>query len=587
MKPKLLLFSILFVTAQFVMGQSLIYEDFTNTTFPPAGWTIDAHAANWGRVMTANAGAVAPELRLNWSPQFNAATHFISPSLNTSGYTSLTLSFYQYVDDYAGGYTIGVATRAGGGTWNNAWQLTVSGAVGPQFKVIEIATNDVGSSDFQICFFFSGDSYNLNFWYIDNIKLNVSVDRDAAMSKVNVPVYNEGVAPVKGTFINLGLNSITSADVVWQIDQGNLNLTSFNSLNVPFGNSYIFTCTQQLNLTPGIYDLKVWIENINGGGPDLDPTNDTVFQTIHVASQSVDRRPFFEEFTSSTCPPCATFNSTVFNPFLEQHDGEMTLVKYQMNWPAPGDPYFTLEGQTRRYFYGVSYVPDLYIDGLQTATTSAGVNNGFNASLAKASFMDISATHSIESNMVSGHVDVMSHVTGDLSIFVAIVEKITTGNVGSNGETEFHHVMMKMAPTDYGTPVSLIDCETASVDYSVDMSGTFVEEMSDLMVAVWVQDTVRKEVFQSAYSELQTGLPFMPSIAQIKAYPNPSDGVVFLSGITEINEVVVYNNVGNVVDKKTNLRSNRVDLGTLPNGLYILRIDSKEGIKTARVNIMR
>ncbi|MEZ5197672.1 MAG: hypothetical protein R2764_15170 [Bacteroidales bacterium] len=33
----------------------------------------------------------------------------------------------------------------------------------------------------------------------------------------------------------------------------------------------------------------------------------------------------------------------------------MTLVKYQMNWPGVGDPYYT-EGGAERNYYGVSWV---------------------------------------------------------------------------------------------------------------------------------------------------------------------------------------------------------------------------------------
>jgi len=29
-------------------------------------------------------------------------------------------------------------------------------------------------------------------------------------------------------------------------------------------------------------------------------------------------------------------------------------------------------------------------------------------------------------------------------VHIAVVEKVTTENIGGNGETEFHHVMMKM-----------------------------------------------------------------------------------------------------------------------------------------------
>ncbi len=48
--------------------------------------------------------------------------------------------------------------------------------------------------------------------------------------------------------------------------------------------------------------------------------------------------------------------------FWHDNPGEYSLIKYQMNWPGNGDPYYTEEGGVRRDYYGVSSVPDLYIN---------------------------------------------------------------------------------------------------------------------------------------------------------------------------------------------------------------------------------
>ena len=75
MKKIYSLFLFVFISS-ILAAQPLFTVDFSGG-YPPAGWSIDLQAGNWSAVNSANAGGTAPELRLNWSPQFNNTTHFI------------------------------------------------------------------------------------------------------------------------------------------------------------------------------------------------------------------------------------------------------------------------------------------------------------------------------------------------------------------------------------------------------------------------------------------------------------------------------------------------------------------------------
>ena len=74
-----------------INAQTLLDVNFSGG-YPPAGWTIDAQPGNWSAVSSANAGGTAPELRFNYSPTFTGLSHFISPSVNTTGQTTVTIS---------------------------------------------------------------------------------------------------------------------------------------------------------------------------------------------------------------------------------------------------------------------------------------------------------------------------------------------------------------------------------------------------------------------------------------------------------------------------------------------------------------
>jgi hypothetical protein len=296
----------------------------------------------------------------------------------------------------------------------------------------------------------------------------------------------------------------------------------------------------------------------------------------------------FEEFTSSTCPPCATFNTNVFTPFAAAHNDEMSYVKYQMYWPSPGDPYYTPEGGVRQEYYGVSGVPNLFTDGMQTSTTSAGVNNAFSNSLDSPAFMDLSVYHAIDGDSVFVNLDIIPHISGELVAYIIVFENITTGNVGNNGETEFHHVMMKMIPDAYGTIVTLTDGETTSISGNADMSTTFVEEMDDLGVVVFVQEVSSKIIFQSAYSqESFVGLPDINMKNEVMVFPNPSDGQIRFSETIEKADVSVFNIYGQEISRINSFSGNMIDLRDLPVGNYILRIEGSNMRQVQAISIVK
>lgn len=584
MKRKLLLLSSFLVFTFFSQAQTLLTENFSDTLMPPDGWVIDAHADNWTARLSANAGGVAPEARFYYGPSFNATSRLISPEIVTTGITDLTLSFRHFLDDFNGvGYNLQVQTRAQGGPWNIAWTVSPTGNIGPEMKVIHINTNDVGSSTFQFAIVFTGNSYNLDNWYIDDIELAVSMDLDVAMSAITIPRFSMGDSPVTGILINKGLQELQSVDINYQIDEGDVTVEPLSGLGLALGETAEFSFTEPLALEPGTYMIRMWVSNANGMGDDDDPGNDTLLLDLYVASTSVERRPMFEEFTSSTCSPCANFNSTVFNPFIEEHGPEITLVKYQMSWPSPGDPYYTEEGGERRMYYGVSFVPDLYTDGYQTTTDEPGVIEAFAGSLTNPAFMDLSAYHVMDGTEITVHLDIVPYISVQVTAYIAVFEYMTVMNTGNNGETEFHHVMMKMIPDAFGTTLTLVDGEMSSIEGSADMSLTFTEEMDDLGVAVFVQDPVSKQIFQSAYSvESMVGFKDDNTMAKVSVYPNPSGGVLHLTGLQETVNISIYNVHGQLAGKMNAFSGNVLDLNYLPAGYYILRVQGeKAGIEKA------
>ncbi len=502
MKKNLLILFGLFLSFG-VSAQVLLQQDFSSGAMPPSGWMIMGNMANWSNSATNTASGTIPEMKVSNTPSFNSSMRIISQQVNTTGLTQVIIRFKHMYDhaDGGGSFTIGLDTRSSNGAWSNVWSKVATADVSAETVTVMVNNANVGSASFQFSLTVSGSSANFKNWYIDDIEVLNPLPLDGAMASIEIPPLFVGKQSVKGKISNLGQTAISSADVSYQANDGDIFTTSLSGLNILTGGNASFECTDSLDLPAGLYDLKVWISNLNAGSGDDNPANDTMVKSISIPTQLIYYKPFFEEFTSSTCGPCASFNNSTLNPFIAQHEDDITLVKYQMNWPGSGDPYYTAEGGVRRTYYGVNAVPDMYIDGKKVSTSSAGVNGGFNATYGTMTYVNIVSQHEIQGNNVIIDASIEPYANyPNVKVHMAIVEHVTTQNVATNGETEFHNVMMKMVPDASGTTANLVSGQPLNLKFTQNMSATNVEEMDDLLLAVFIQDNSTKGIYQSGYS---------------------------------------------------------------------------------------
>jgi hypothetical protein len=305
MKIQFILWIILALNMPFVSGQTFINETFSSGQMPPSGWTIDQYSAQWTISQSSIAGGVTPEGRFGYSTATPIITRLISPEVDLTGLTSVKLTFNHYFDWFANpGPSLGVATRSGPSMpWNTVWVITPWTNVGPVQFSLDIDNNDVGSSQFQFCFYISGATTMMDYWYVDNIILLHPLEINAQLVTINqTPSTFSVPSEVKGTLRNLGSDTIHSAEIIWQIDDGDFHPTLLSGFSLNSLESFDFTCDDLMNASIGTHNLKVWINSVNGV-PDQDQSNDTLSQSVKKVCYSVRRIPMFEEFTSSTCIP--------------------------------------------------------------------------------------------------------------------------------------------------------------------------------------------------------------------------------------------------------------------------------------------
>ena len=497
-KTLLFAFALLFATAMMAQNRTVLLQESFDGASMPAGWTIDAQPNNWSVSATANAGGTPNEMHLTWSPQFNGMTRLVSPAIDMTGFNEVVFSFKHALDNYQGSNTIGVATSSdGGSTWNQAWSQGYSTSSSWTVNV-SVNTPDMGHPDVQFCIFFNGSSYNINDWFFDDVKIFTLENLDVAVTGTSIPeLVQVGDLTVNMGVMSYGSTPVTSIQASYEVLGMEPVEQTFNVNLDPLATTTLtFDVPVTIN-TPGSYDIVLTINKVNGVDDDL-ADNNTWEKHFSVPVGFTQRFPMIEHFSSSTCGPCVNVNNQM-NTFCNNNPGRYTYTKYQMNWPGNGDPYYTQEGGVRRTYYGVSGVPDIYLDGV--GTNNAAVNqNTFDQHAAEPGYFDVRGSFTVDGNNIHIFADVMPYVDIEARVFVAINEKVTYNNVGGNGETEFHHVFMKMMPDGEGSTIDFTTGEMQRLEFTQDMSSTHVEEMSDLEVSIWVQNYSSKYVYNSHFA---------------------------------------------------------------------------------------
>ena len=349
--------------------------------------------------------------------------------------------------------------------------------------------------------------------YIDNVTVGNQFNLDAAVVSINN--INSGTSYATSTspfiitpiasVINIGKQNITSSFTVTMIAApgGYTSTKTITSLNSGQSTNVTF---DDLTITPNQgLDISV-VTNLSG---DENPTNNTLNQyTIYLPGTL--RTVLLEEWTSSTCGPCAANNPTI-DAFVGARFDSIVPIKYHMNWPAPGnDPmylYNPAQANDRRNYYGVNSVPNVIMDGVVDPSypysSPSSLPGAFYPRKNVGTPIAMSVTDTRISNGDSVRADITVQVLsplnpGDYYLRVHAVErhiKYTTAP-GTNGEKDFYDVFRKAYPNSLGTSIPTeVGTYNFTITYALDKA-VWVDSM--IYTAAFVQNDQTKEVFNSA-----------------------------------------------------------------------------------------
>jgi len=324
-----------------------------------------------------------------------------------------------------------------------------------------------------------------------------------------------------------------------------------------------------------------------------------------ISMAQVQRMLLHEVFSSSTCGPCVSGNvnlKTVFtaNPL------KFTCVKHQCWFPGAGDPYYISDASTRLGYYdtdGSFGIPDMYVNGPNKINPQTYNQGQFDVFYGIPADMTIDATYGISGTTITVNASITSgsDIAGSTNrLHMAVVERKTTGNTGTNGETNFYYVNMKMLPNASGTVVGPFTANTAITKTATfNMSSTNVEDIWELSVVCWVQDNADKSVRQSSWAVKTTGIDAASSSKEagiIALFPNPASQEATLRYQVKNSNPVsvdVLNTIGQVVYTKNEgvqtAGDYALDINTknLSTGLYYVRLTVGNNVITDKLSVVR
>jgi len=490
----ILLAAVIFVASLALHGQTLLMEDFSGT-FPPSGWTIDIHSENWSSSGTNYAGGSAPEAMFNFYPNFNGFSRMISPAFDLTGVTKVTLEFQHRIDNWSGGYYVGVATRAGlSGNWNTVWQIYVQGSVPSTFVSVPITNSDLGHPGFQYCFYFSGNTQGIDYWYIDNADLYIPYNHDIRAENILMGDQFVMGTPFTPSFQvrNIGRNQETFHPVFHVFDYQN-NLIHTDSVAVT---NLSMDYTKVINFPPysppgqdALY-RAVFYPNLY---TDMNHANDTLSQYFNTYTH-LKQEVMMEIGTGTWCTYCPGASMGA-EDLLSQGDS-VAVIEYHAR------DSFTIPADTNRInFYQMLAYPTAIFDG---SSRYEGGNHSqsmfpyylplYQQQIAIRTPFQLSIYGTHTGNAYSVDVDVQK-----LGQFInprtILLFAVTESHIYYpwEGQDSLQYVNRLMVPDDRGTPINMTTTESRTVHLDFFINPSWVKK--NLEISTFIQDSVTREIY--------------------------------------------------------------------------------------------
>jgi Secretion system C-terminal sorting domain len=311
------------------------------------------------------------------------------------------------------------------------------------------------------------------------------------------------------------------------------------------------------------------------------------------------RGVLLEHFTNNSSQDASTATAQV-SDLSNRWPDDIINIQYHTNFPGD-DPYYNDnpgDASARILFYGLSRSPYTFIDGGADKTNYATLFDWIIASLDSndvnrrsmiSPYFRLTLHGAVSSGVVtvSGALKALQDIDeSNITLYLAVTQKKSTGAAGALGETEYYNVFRKFIPDAGG--IAMKRTWTKNDTDTINEKSWVISDIpagADIEIIAFLQNNITKEVYQA---ESVISPDITVGINDVLAgkgkgfilYPNPASSklaISFENPISSVTDIKIYDYSGTLVKTyKTGTGGSEYvidDLG-LSSGIYLVRISS-------------
>ncbi|HCT30467.1 MAG TPA: hypothetical protein DIW31_06980 [Bacteroidales bacterium] len=523
-----------------------VTQTFASSTLP-TGWTTQNTGTSiterWSMSNTANAGGAAYELKCSYQQVNPGTTRVITPAVNTVGVSSVTFSFKHMLDAYAAGVTLRVQTSNDLTNWTNtSWSAATSSTNIAAATVNVTVTTNLNSATTYFALVATGDLYQIDYWYIDNISITSgsstttptvtttaasSITASSATSGGNVTADGGATVTERGICYATTANPTTAnAKVTSGTGTGSFtaNMTGLAA------NTLYYVRAYAINANGTSYGSQVSFTTLTGGG------GGTVIVGTGTSTQGYPINCYYGYERSASIYTAAEIGMV----------GSLTMVEW----------YPTL---TTSYNIPVKiYIKQTTASTITAATWATSISG---ATLVYSGTMAGTTANTWKAFTLT----TPFNFTGGTNNLMVLVET----NYGGTG-----------AGTSTGARVRYSTATSKHMYIRADNSApTGTGTVSSY------RPNIRLTISGSAAPQA-TEQDMDTNFGIISAFPNPTSGKLTIQSEREIKSINIYSITGaKVYSRPKDQTSNEIDLSSYNNGIYVVVVN--DGVKNHTLKVIK
>ncbi len=413
---------------------------------------------------------------------------------------------------------------------------------------------------------------------------------------------------LSGILRNVGLNTITSFNLKYSINGDTAITQNISGVNISSNSTYNFAHpTQWTPTTVGSFTIKIWAYNING---DSTFNSDTLTKVINTMTVLTMKKIVLEDYVGIHSQ-YSSDGDRIANDYKALHPNDVFLINiHQGGFAAPntGEPdYRTSFGDSLAHQTGLTTYPSgtinrhLFESANKTTLDRIYWNTDCDATLAMPTYASINLTASAVTTTRILTVNVDANYVNNspaLNLMnVALVQDSVLGpqvygiaynptQVMPDGVIYVHMNMLRHLITDQwgdtipATTSGTIFQKTYTYTLPDNINGVGLD-INHLKIVAFIT-----EGKQEIATGEETSVSVIQSIQHLNnksfnIYPNPSKGIVNITGLSGKSQITVTNIFGENLMYIENTKV--LDLSKFANGIYFVKINSNNNIVTEKV----